>query len=204
MSDNPGRVLSNARVRRTLQAIGDVMGQSGLTTTLRQAGLQRWVNSLPPANGGPGLRASEYAALMQAIENYYGRGARGTLIRIGQAAFARLVSDHPQRAAAAWGLFQLLPLHARLRPVLWWLARALAGPDRPVTVHRDDQRLSLVDYNSDAAAGRQRDQAVCWETVGEIQAALKWGMGEDYEVTEVACRAKGDAACRFEIGGRIG
>ncbi len=51
---------------------------------------------------------------------------------------------------------------------------------------------------------RQRDTAICWETLGEIQEALKWGTGLEYEVAEMNCRAKGDSTCRFEIGDPIG
>ena len=60
-----GRALPNARVRRVMLAIQDVMGQSGLTTILRQASLQRFAGALPPANHEPGLHAAEYAALLQ-------------------------------------------------------------------------------------------------------------------------------------------
>lgn len=185
-------------------AIQDVMGLSGLTTILRQAGLQRYVNALPPANPEPGLRATEYATLMQAIENYYGRGARGTLMRIGYASFGRLVQGQRVRSAAYRALVRLLPMQLRRVQVLRWLAGDLAGPGGRVTVHLDDQRINVVDHTSDATAGRQRDLCICWETVGEIQEALKWGTGLEYEVTEMACRAKGDAACRFEVGDPIG
>jgi len=204
MSDNSGRSLSNARVRRTMLAIQDVMGLSGLTTILRQAGLQRFASALPPANNEPGLRASEYATLMQAIENYYGRGARGTLMRIGYASFQRLVQSKRLQAGLYRGLFRLLPAAARRMQVLRWLAAELAGPGGRVTVHRADHRLNLVDHTSDATTGRQRDLEICWETVGEIQEALKWGTGQEYEVTELACRAKGDEACRFVVGDPIG
>ena len=204
MSVPSGRTITNARLRRTLLAIQDVMGQSGLVTILRQAGLQRYVNALPAADGGPALRATEYATLMQAIENYYGRGARGTLMRIGYASFLRLVKERRAQAALYRVWFRLLPLAARRWQLLAWLARELAGSDGQVTLHRDDQHLNLVDHTSDPTAGRQRDQAICWMTVGEIQEALKWGTGQEYEVTELACRAKGDAACRFEVGDPIG
>jgi predicted hydrocarbon binding protein len=185
-------------------AIQDVMGLSGLATILRQAGLQRYTSALPPANSEAGLRAVEYAALMQAIENYYGRGARGTLTRIGYAAFQRLVKDKRLIAAAYRLLFKVLPLQTRKLMALRWLAGELAGAGGQVTVHLDDQRIQLVDHESDASTGRQRDTAICWETLGEIQEALKWGTGLEYEVAEMACRAKGDATCRFEIGNPIG
>jgi len=195
-----GRAVSNARVRRLMLAIQDVMGQSGLATILRQANLQRFASALPPANGEPGLRAAEYASLMQAIENYYGRGARGTLTRVGYASFDRLVASHRLTAAAYRLLFKVVPLPTRQVLTLRWLGHELAGHGGRVTVHRDDNRISLVDHESDATVGRHRDSEICWETVGEIQEALKWGTGLEYEVNELSCKAKGDAACRFEVG----
>jgi len=195
-----GRAIPNARVRRLMLAIQDVMGQSGLATILRQANLQRFVTALPPANGEPALRAAEYASLMQAIENYYGRGGRGTLTRVGYASFDRLVDGHRLTAATYRLLFKFLPLQRRQILALQWLGRELAGRGGRVTVHLDDSRISLVDHESDATVGRHRDSEICWETVGEIQEALKWGTGLEYDVNELSCKAKGDAACRFEIG----
>jgi predicted hydrocarbon binding protein len=181
-------------------AIQDVVGQSGLATILRQAGLQRHTNELPPDNGEPGLRAAEYASLMQAVENYYGRGARGTLTRVGYASFNRLVADRRLTAGLYRLLYKVLPLQVRQLMTLRWLARELGGRGGRVTVHRDDQSINLVDQESDATFGRRRDGAICWVTVGEIQEALKWGTGLEYDVAEMSCKAKGDPACRFEIG----
>jgi hypothetical protein len=195
-----GRPIANNRVRRLLLAIQDVMGQSGLATILRQASLQRFAGALPPDNGEPGLRAAEYASLMQAIENYYGRGGRGTLTRVGYASFDRLVASRRVTATAYRLLFRVLPLPRRQMLALGWLGRQLAGHGGQVTVHQDDSRISLVDHESDATVGRHRDSEICWETVGEIQEALKWGTGLEYDVTERACKAKGDPACRFEVG----
>lgn len=198
MSDE-GRAIPNARVRRLMLAIQDVMGQSGLSTVLRQAGLQRFAGALPPANGEPGLHAAEYASLMQAIENYYGRGARGTLTRVGYASFDRLVASRRLAAAGYRLLFRFVPQRSRQLLTLRWLARELAGRDGRVTVYADEQRLNLLDHESDATVGRRRDSEICWETSGEIQQALKWGTGLEYDVNELACKANGAAACRFEI-----
>jgi predicted hydrocarbon binding protein len=185
-------------------AIQDVMGQSGLATILRQAGLQRYANSLPANDNDDGLRAAEYAAILQAIENYYGRGARGTLTRIGYAAFARLVENRRLAAKVGRVFLRVLPAPARKLGALRWYARQAAGRGGKMSVHLDDQNIQVVDHDSDATVGRQRDTEICWVTLGEIQEALKWGTGVEFEVAEMACRAKGDAACRFEVGGPIG
>ena len=203
MSDG-GRAVPNARVRRLMLAIQDVMGQRGLATILRQANLQRFTAGLPPANGEPGLQAAEYASLMQAIENYYGRGARGTLTRVGYASFNRLVAGRRLTAAAYKALFRFLPLQSRQMLTLRWLGRELAGHGGRVTIYRDDSRISVVDYESDATVGRHRDSEICWETVGEINKHSKWSTGLENDVNEMSCKAKGDPACRFEIGDPLG
>jgi predicted hydrocarbon binding protein len=197
------RSLTNARARRFMLAIQDVMGQSGLTTVLRQAGLQRYASALPAADEPANFRASEYAALMQAIENYYGRGARGTLIRIGYASFKRLVASRRLRARAFHALLRPLPPRARRLLVLRWLATQ-HGRGGKMRIHQDDHNLVLVDMESLATTGRTRDNQICWVTLGEIQEALKWGTGREYDVTEMSCKAKGEPACRFEIGAPVG
>lgn len=200
MSEAAGRALPNARVRRFLLAIQEVMGRSGLITILRQAGLQRYAGALPPGNREPGMTAAEYAAMMQAIENYYGRGARGTLIRIGHCAFEELVKSRKLQATLYQLGFRLMPLPTRKLAALRWLARDLAAPGGQVTVHLDDRRLVFVDHESDATHGRTRDIEICWVTLGEIQAALKWCTGSEHDVVETSCQARGDLVCRFDVG----
>lgn len=204
MSVNGERALPNSRARRFMLAIQDVMGLSGLTTVLRQAGLQRYANALPPADEAGGLRAAEYAALMQAIENYYGRGARGTLTRIGYASFKRLVESKRLRARLYQLLLRPLPMPSRRLLVLRWLAGHIAGPGGRVRVHLDDRHVAFVDQESYGTTGRRRDGEICWVTLGEIQEALKWGTGREYDVAEMSCQARGDPACRFDVGAPVG
>ena len=200
MTDHLGRALPNARMRRFMLAVQDVMGRSGLTTILRQAGLQHHAGNLPPDNTQSALHAVEYAALVQAIENYYGRGARGTLTRIGHAAFGQLRQSRKFKAQLYRLAFHFLPMQQRKLMALRWLAQELAIPGGQVTVHLDDRHIAFVDRESDTTFGRTRDTGICWLTVGEIQEALKWATGTEYDVAEMSCRAKGDPACRFDIG----
>jgi predicted hydrocarbon binding protein len=200
VSTPPDRALPNARLRRLMLSIQDVMGLSGLATILRQAGLQRFANALPPNDTQPALRAAEYAALLQAIENYYGRGARGILTRIGYASFARLVAAQPVNAGLTRRLLRLLPMSARRLAALRWYALRAHAPGARLSVRRDALHLQVVDAASDGTVGRQRETPICWLTLGEIQEALKWGTGLEHEVSELDCRAAGNAACRFEIG----
>lgn len=202
MSDN--RLLTNARLRRLMLAVQDIMGLGGLLTILRHAGLQRYAAALPENNQETGPYASEYAALIQAIENYYGRGARSTLTRLGYAVFNRFIES--QHLPLFWHklLLKVQPLAMRRTEALKWVAQDLANPNGKVLVKTENQRLLLLDYESDATNGRTRNTEICWTTLGQIQEALKWTTGQEYEVTEVSCKAKGDPVCCFEIGDALG
>jgi predicted hydrocarbon binding protein len=46
------------------------------------------------------------------------------------------------------------------------------------------------------------DQPVCHVNIGFIQEIAQWAMGagkEEVEVNEIACRAMGDSACRYQV-----
>jgi predicted hydrocarbon binding protein len=199
-----GRALPNLRVRILMQAIQEVMGRNGLNATLKLAGLQRYINNLPPANQATELHASEYAALLQAIETLLGSGARGQLNRIGHATFKKLVESDRARWNIIGFFNRFLPARQQLQRSLAALARHLALPDGDVGVFSDDQRLVLVDNTGDATQGRNRATEICWLTVGQIQECAQWATGSNYDITEVSCKAKGEAECRFEIGERLG
>lgn len=189
--------LPNAHVRRVLLGIQEVMGPGGLATIIRQAGQTQYAASLPPDNTHRELLAVNYAALLQAIENYYGRGARGTLTRIGAAAFKELVKSRPLMRLIYAALGRFLPRRQQQRWALGWLAQNLSGR---VTVETHQRRWRVVDHTSAATLGRQRETEMCWLTQGEIMEALHWATGHEHAVTETACKAKGDPVCQFEIG----
>jgi predicted hydrocarbon binding protein len=149
------------------------------------------------------LRASEYSALLQSIDAQYGSGARGQLNRIGQEAFGQDLALDP----VGWNLLsftnRFLPVEQRAQRSLEQLARQIAEPDGKVSVKREGEQLIVTDETSDGTYGRKHGHEICWQTIGEIQECVRWATGHSHEVTEVACQAKGDAACTFVIGQRL-
>lgn len=196
----PERLIPNLRARRVLLAIQEVMGVNGLNIILRRARLERYINRLPPANREGGMRAAEFAALSQSVEEYYGTGARGMLNRIGREVFAQSMQENKVAAAVEGVIGRVLPAQLRLRQALNRLAADLSAPDSKISVHLDDRRLVVAADAGDAAVGRTSSAPVCHLMVGEIQAAAYQATGREFDVVETSCRAKGDAACRFEIG----
>jgi hypothetical protein len=198
-----GRELTNARLRRLLLAIRTVAGRGALNLILQQARLRRYTGEPPPADNAPQTWAAEYAAVVQAVGVYYGRNARGMLLRIGRAAFHQLLVDEPWQARLYRAAWLLLPLVQRQRLVLQWLARLMASPSGRVEVARTGERLALVDYEGDPAFGQAKSHFGCSVTLGKVQAALYWATGHEYEVIETECKANGAPACRFEVGAAL-
>jgi hypothetical protein len=64
----PDSVIVNGLVRQALVSAQEVMGENGLNAVLHAAGLDRYINNLPPNNMEPAIKTSDYAHLNQAIE----------------------------------------------------------------------------------------------------------------------------------------
>jgi hypothetical protein len=193
------RSLPNRRLRRVLLAAQEVMGRNGLNATLKLAGLSRYANAFPPDNRALEINASEYAALNRAIELQFGSSARGQLGRIGQATFRQILAADKGTWRSLAFINRILPPRQRLRRALELLAKHLAEPDGKVGVYSDDQRLLFVDEAGDSTFGRERAAEMCWLTIGQLQECVSWVTTDAYEIAEVACKAKGDASCKFEI-----
>ena len=194
------RAIPNRRFHCLLLDIQDVMGRNGLNATLKLASLPQYLSHLPPPNNACESHASEYAAIIQAIETQLGSSARGQLNRIGHASFKHVIACDKLAWNAIFFTRHLLPTRQRLQRALTQLARYLSEPDASVAVSSDQHRLLLVDESSDATFGRQRNAEICWLTLGQIQACMHWATGRNYEVVEVACKARGHPGCKFEIG----
>jgi hypothetical protein len=202
-TNDANRFLSTAYTRAILLAVHEVLGRNGLNATLNIAGLQRFMGTQPLTSPqGSAMRASDLATLLQSIEAQYGSGARGQLNRIGHDCFKQIVVLDAWNWNALSLTNRVLPARQRIGRALEQLARALRDPDGEIEVSSDGERWQLIDNTSDGTYGRTRATEICWLTVGQIQECVYWANGQNYEVTEVTCTAKGDPACTFIIEGR--
>ncbi|MEW6567501.1 MAG: hypothetical protein AB1449_04910 [Chloroflexota bacterium] len=191
--------LPNERMRWLMLAIQREMGSYGLPLLLRQAGLDRYVGRLPPADRRLKAQVDEYARLVQAMRTYYGLGARGAMLRIGREVFRRQLAARPVEAFFERLRLRLLPLPRRRLRALQSLAERMAWPEGDVSVQAIDSEVWLIDRSAHRTLGQKSDGPSCWIAVGEIAEALLWATGVEHLVEEKACRAAGDDCCRFLI-----
>src|SRR6185369_15877186 len=97
--------------------------------------------------------AETYASLQAAMRNYYGRGARGVLLRVGQRLWSELLEDAALASKAQAAVIKRLPLNARRKSTLELLSRFLSTRSGDIALHTLDLDLLLVDHASPTTDG---------------------------------------------------
>ncbi len=202
MAHREDAVIVNALVRQALIAAEEVMGTHGLHAVLRSSGLERFIEAMPPDDLNPGIRSAEYARLNEAIEEFYGRGGRGMLQRIGRASFRYATREQAALLGVAGVALKALPQKQRIRFILNQMVNALKKTNDQVDawVEEKDGKIAYVEATCAICHGRTSDHPVCHLYVGSLSEAVKWATGKDYEIIETHCLAMGDPYCRFEVG----
>lgn len=196
------RFIVNALVRQALLACQDVLGENGFQVVLQAAGLERFIDPLPPDDLNPAVKAGEYARLNQVIEELYGRAGKGILQRVGRTTFQYSIQEQAFLLGIARTVLKLLPRKQRIKFILTSLVSALkkTNPGVQAWAGEKDGKLVFLDRTCAICDGRTSDQPLCHLYVGSIREAVRWATGMEYSVHETQCIAKGDPYCCFEIG----
>jgi predicted hydrocarbon binding protein len=143
--------------------------------------------------------AKVYASLQAVMRAYYGRGARGTLLRVGQRLWHHLLEDAALGGKTQAALIRRLPLTTRRKSILDLLARLIGTQSDDITVHTLDLDLLFVDHASPATEGQSDSRPICFVTQGLIRESLFWATKQGFDVEEISCKAIGNSTCEFKV-----
>ena len=202
MTTREDAAIINSLVRQALTSMQEVMGDNGLNAVLKTCGLDKFVDNFPPNDLEPSIKASQYAQLNQAIEDFYGRGGRGILKRVGRASFQYGIREQAALLGIAGVALKVMPQKERIKFILNGMANALkkSNPDVDARLEENDGVLAYVESTCAICNGRHSEKPICYLYIGSISEAVQWATGKEYNVIETHCIAKGDDYCRFEIG----
>jgi predicted hydrocarbon binding protein len=147
----------------------------------------------------PTEAASLYASMQEALRLFYGRGARGILLRLGRSMWDRMTTQASFREKAELEIARRLPVPARRRRVLELVADRLREGGGATSTHTLDMDLLLVDASGAATVNQTFREPICSVTMGMIQEALFWATGQEVDVDEISCKAAGAPTCEFKI-----
>lgn len=200
MKEPHSQILPIRFFRQSLDVLTSELGNEALVSILEKAALPAdLVDPQAVSRYNTATAAKTYARIQQAMRFYYGRGARGTLIRIGRLLWPRLLETASLVEKTQAQIARTLPPSMRMKPALELLARFMREHPESVTVHTLDLDLLLVDRAGAVTVEQQEVAPICYVTVGLVQEALFWASGREHDVEERACRATGAAQCEFKV-----
>jgi predicted hydrocarbon binding protein len=192
--------FSNRILRRFAETVATELGTEQFNGMLALANLpSEWRKPDTFLKMNPIDSAHVYAALQAAMRTYFGRGARGVLLRVGERLWNRLLDDAALGGKAQAALIKRLPLTARRKPTLELLGKFISGAPGDITIHTLDIDLLLVDHASPTTHDQNSAAAICYVTQGLIRESLFWSTGRGYDVAEISCKATGENTCEFKI-----
>jgi len=193
--------FSNRILRRFVETVAVELGADQFNGMLALSKLPtEWAKSKAFLKMDSSESAKTYAALQAAMRTYYGRGARGVLLRVGQRLWNFLLEDAALGGKAQAALVKRLPLMTRRRKaILELLARLIGAQANDITVHTLDLDLLLVDHASPATDNQHDSHPICFVTQGLIRESLFWATGQNFDVEEISCKATGKETCEFKI-----
>lgn len=194
--------FSNRVLSRFVEATSKELGSDQFNAMLSLAHLPAdWAKPETFAKTSAVESAQVYASLQAAMRTYYGRGARGILTRVGQRLWDHLLDDAALGGKTQAAIIKRLPLSTRRKPALELLGKFIGTQSSDVTVHTLDLDLLFADHASPNTDGQSASAPICYVTQGLVREALFWATGQNYDVEETSCKAKGEEACEFTITG---
>lgn len=194
------RKVNSAFLALFYEAVVRQLGQNNLTAVLEKASLPLgWAqpDTFQKMNSFEAARA--YAGLQLALRTYYGRSARGVLLRVGSDMWKPLLKKASLAQKAQIAIIRRFPVDTRRKQTLNILATFLNEDKREVTVHSLDLDLLLADHTSPGTLDITADEPICYVTQGLIREALYWATGHEHDIEETSCRALDEKACEFTI-----
>ena len=192
--------FSKRVLRRFAETVAKELGGDQFRAMLSLSHLPaEWATPETFLKMNPVESAKAFASLQAAMRTYYGRGARGVLIRVGQRLWNHLLEDAALGGKAQAAVIKRLPLSTRHKPALELLGKFIGTGSGDITVHTLDLDLLFADHASPNADSQSASAPICYVTQGLIRENLFWATGKSFDVEETSCKAMDEEACEFTI-----
>jgi len=195
--------------RLYLEAVAEVLGAMGRSALLGLGGLPLLMSDLPPDNLAKEFTLREYAAINIAFLKMGGRKmGRGIAVRCGRDSFGHLLRNTDFIALERSDSLDTEKLTALLKPFTLF---SEGDVQDVLTIQEDDTHYTVTFLTCPCCwglssehvvdrLGKVVDEPVCFGILGYLAEGVRWIVGHELPVTEVACRIQNDSeVCVFRI-----
>jgi hypothetical protein len=191
--------LPDLFMRGFWQAAAQEMSVYSLNMILLRAGLEKLIEGEEDLPKPAQVSVLEFGLFQHALREYYGRGARGLLIRAGRGTWESMAKNLSWQRAIQLRLIPYLPCSYKTRLALKQLCGLLSNPGSWMQVSREGKDYYYTDCSGLGISEPMVEEPACWTMLGLIQGALESVTKRAFEVEEVSCRGAGGEACKFRI-----
>ncbi len=201
--EKSGYFHSNLLTFSMLSTLKDILGDHGLSALMRYANVEELMGVELPKNLEDGVDFADMSSIFQAVEEIYGvRGGHALLTRCGRKTFEAYQENHTPLMNFLTMELKSVPQEERVKYGIDYTLKLLTstGAQHLICLDSEEDLVYQVENNSACYGRSNAGHAVCHLTVGEIQGILHFASsGEDRQVVESLCAAKGDPYCEFHV-----
>jgi predicted hydrocarbon binding protein len=185
----------------TILTVHKIIGENGLNAILNYSNLNKYRGNFPPNNDKLEVPGGEFSAIIAGIIDIFGeKGARPILYSAGRRGFQLMMENNPKLIGFVELGLKLLSKPKRLEKVF------TIGAESTNKLFGENQRFYVSDeglvcelFDCYWCKGIKSTGPICFGEVGLDAEVAKWATGDEHEVKEVLCRAKGDDVCKIVI-----
>jgi predicted hydrocarbon binding protein len=193
--------IPNSMMYVTLLTVREIIGENGLNSILNYSALNKYRDNFPPNDDRLEVTGSDFRGIIAGIIDVFGeKGARPILYSAGRRGFQLVLEKNPRMIGFAGLGLKLLSKKKRLEKVF------TLGAESANKNFGENQRFYVSDegfvcelFECYWCEGLTSNGPVCFGEVGLDAEVAKWATGDEYEVREVLCRARGDDVCKIVI-----
>lgn len=193
--------IPNSLMYISLLSLKDILGDNGIKALLNHSDLKKYKEGFPPNNDKLEVPSGEFTQLNAGVIDIFGeKGARPLLYNAGRRGFNVILEENPS-------LFGLVGLGLKVLSKGKRIDKLFSTASKETNkVFGENQRYYANDegfifeiYDCFWCKGLKTEGTICFGEVGWNAQAVRWATGDEHEVTEVLCKAKGDDVCKIVI-----
>jgi predicted hydrocarbon binding protein len=193
--------IPNSLMYISLLSIKDILGDNGFNALLNYSDLKKYRDKLPPNDDKLEIPGTDFTKLNIGVIDIFGeKGARPLLYNAGRRGFQIILEENPSLFGLVGLGLKVLSKRNRLDKLFRTSSNEtnkLFGENQ--RYYSNEEGFISEIYDCFWCKGVKSKGPICFAELGWNAEAAKWATGDEHEVKEVLCKAKGDDICKIVI-----
>ena len=194
--------IPNSMMYISILTMKEIMGENGIKAVLNHANIPKYIEQMPPNNDKLEVPLDDFTKLFVSILDIFGeKGARPLLYNLGKKSFHIILEENPNLFGLVGLGLKLLSKKKRLQKFFSVASNEtnkIFGENQ--RYHETEEGFIFEIYDCFWCKELKTEGPICFAEIGWDVEAIKWATGGDeHDVKELTCRAKGDDICTIFI-----